>query len=137
MKQISKIKALGMPSEREPSENKTRTLNKKAILNKLKTHFNLKSKAAFARFLGIKPQTLSTWYTRNTFDLELLYFKCVGVDANWLLTGEGDMLKVFNERPLLNENLSQDNTDAVFENAIGLMRSIYYQKNCKYHLKDL
>lgn len=55
-------------------------------------HHNIKTDADFARFLGIKPQTLSTWYARNSFDYELLYAKC-DVDANFLLTGEGVVSK--------------------------------------------
>jgi hypothetical protein len=67
--------------------------NKGLILNEIKSHYKFKSDADFARFLGIKPQTLSSWHTRNTFDYELIYAKCVGIDANWLLTGSGSMLR--------------------------------------------
>jgi phage repressor protein C with HTH and peptisase S24 domain len=67
--------------------------NNSLILNEIKTHYSFKSNAEFAAFLGIAPQTLSSWYSRNSIDYELLYAKCVDVDANWLLTGEGDMLR--------------------------------------------
>lgn len=56
----------------------------------------IKKDAEFARFLGIKPQTLSSWYSRNTFDIELLYAKCEFISADWLLTGKGEMLKSYN-----------------------------------------
>jgi hypothetical protein len=65
--------------------------DKELILRQIKLFLGIKSDADFARHLGIKPQTLSTWYARNTFDYELLYSKCEGVDANYLLTGKGDV----------------------------------------------
>lgn len=67
--------------------------DKELILRQIKLHLGIKTDAEFARFLGIKPQTLSTWYARNTFDFELVYSKCVSIDGNWLLTGTGKMLK--------------------------------------------
>ena len=51
------------------------------------------NKAAFAKMLGINPQLISHWLRRNTFDNELLFAKCKGVSASWLLTGEGEMFE--------------------------------------------
>lgn len=68
-------------------------MDKSLILNEIKKHLGYKKDADFARFLGISPQTLSSWYTRNTFDIELLYAKCVDINAHWLLTGKGPMLR--------------------------------------------
>ncbi|SEA39452.1 LexA family transcriptional regulator [Bizionia paragorgiae] len=70
----------------------SREIDKNLILNDLKSHYNFKSSAEFARFLEIKPQTLASWYARNTFDIDLLYAKCEGIDGNWLLSGEGEMI---------------------------------------------
>jgi len=69
------------------------TTDKGLILSKIKSHYGLKTEVEFARFLGIKPQTLASWYKRNSFDIELLYSKCVDVNPDWLLTGEGEMLR--------------------------------------------
>lgn len=68
-------------------------VDKTLILNSLKSHLGFTKDVNFAAFLGIPPSTLSSWKERNTFDYELVYAKCVGVDANWLLTGQGSMLK--------------------------------------------
>ena len=68
-------------------------MDKSLILNEIKKHFGYKKDADFARYLGISPQTLSSWYSRNTFDIELLYAKCRDVEAHYLLTGEGPMLR--------------------------------------------
>lgn len=67
--------------------------NKTLILKNIKRHLGYKKDVDFANFLGISPQTLASWYTRNTFDLEVLYAKCVDIDANFLLTGRGEMLR--------------------------------------------
>lgn len=68
-------------------------IDKTLILNAIKEHYNFASNADFARFLGISPQSLSNWYSRNTFDYEIIYTKCVGINIDWLFTGEGNMLK--------------------------------------------
>lgn len=68
-------------------------INKSLILNELKAYLGFNSDSDFADFLGIKRQTLSSWHTRNTFDIELLYAKCVNVDGNFLLTGKGEIEK--------------------------------------------
>ncbi len=78
-------------------------MDKSLILNKIKSYLNLKSDTELANFLGIKPQVLSNWRARNTFDTELIYTKCVDIDANWLLTGEGEMLKSDNNTPAVAE----------------------------------
>ncbi|MGJ5643243.1 LexA family transcriptional regulator [Formosa sp. S-31] len=76
-------------------------MDKTLIINKIIEHYNFKSDADFARFLGIRPQTLSNWKSRNTYDAELLYTKCVNINPEWLLTGEGELLKT--EENSLNE----------------------------------
>ena len=68
-------------------------MDKTLILNKIKTYLKIEKNTDFAEFLEIKPTTLAMWYKRNTFDIELLFKKCEFIDANWLLTGQGEMLK--------------------------------------------
>lgn len=67
-------------------------VRKSLILNEIKSYYNFKTDAQFARFLDIKPQTLSSWYTRDTFDIEILYSKCVEINPGWLISGEGPKL---------------------------------------------
>lgn len=81
----------------------SKKIDKALILSKIKSHYNFEKDADFARFLEIKPQTLSSWYSRNTFDIELLYSKCVEINPEWLLTGEGEMLKSDNNTPAVAE----------------------------------
>lgn len=68
-------------------------MDKYLILNEIKNHLGFKKDSDFANFLGIKQNTLSTWKSRNVIDYDLIIAKCDGIDANWLLTGKGSMLK--------------------------------------------
>ena len=68
-------------------------MDKKGILEALIAHYTGGNKSQFAKMLGVKPQTINTWDSRSTFDIELIYSKCEHISADWLLTGEGPMLK--------------------------------------------
>ena len=68
-------------------------MNKKDMILALIEHYSDGNKAQFANLLGITPQGLSTWIKRETFDIELIFSKCEGLSANWLLTGKGSMIK--------------------------------------------
>ncbi|NQD71655.1 hypothetical protein HP439_13075 [Sphingobacterium shayense] len=68
-------------------------IDKSLILNAIKSYLDIAKDAEFARYLGIKPQTLASWHTRNTYDIDLLYAKCEFLNAEWLLTGKGEMVK--------------------------------------------
>jgi hypothetical protein len=65
------------------------------VLIRLKTLFNVESDKALSVGLGVSTPTISAWRQRNSPPYEL----CVqiaqerGVDLNWLLTGEGEMMK--------------------------------------------
>lgn len=63
------------------------------MLDAIKQHLNMQKNTELAKFLGISSQAVSNWYSRNTFDAELLYTKCGFISAQWLLTGTGPMLK--------------------------------------------
>lgn len=68
-------------------------MDKTSMLESLIAYYTDGNKAQFAVLLGVKPQTISAWISRNTFDAELIYTQCRGVSADWLLSGEGDMLR--------------------------------------------
>ena len=63
------------------------------IINEIKSYYGFKKDTDFANFLGIAPTTLASWHKRNSFDYELIFAKCEDIDANWLLSGQGSMLK--------------------------------------------
>ena len=59
-------------------------LDKSKVLDRIKDFYGLKKKIELAEFLGIPPTTLSSWYSRNMIDLDIIYDKCVDIDLNWL-----------------------------------------------------
>lgn len=67
------------------------------MLDAIKEHLNLPKNSDFARFLGISSQAVSNWYSRNTFDAELIYTKCEFLNPDWILTGREPMLKFTQE----------------------------------------
>ena len=68
-------------------------MEKKDRLLRLIEHYADGNKSEFARMIGISPQAISTWISRNTFDIDVIYSKCVNISPEWLLTGKGPMLK--------------------------------------------
>lgn len=68
-------------------------MDKKVMLEQLINYYTDGNKAKFAAQVGIKAQLVSTWLSRGTYDAEVLYAGCNGVSGDWLLSGEGDMLK--------------------------------------------
>lgn len=68
-------------------------MDSKLILKEIKKHYKFKNDIDFASFLGVSPSTLNTWRLRNRFDIELIHSKCTDIDANWLLSGKGNMIK--------------------------------------------
>ena len=70
-----------------------RIMNKKDIVLSLVNHFADGNKTLFANKLGVKPQTISTWISRDTLDIDKIFANCDGLNAEWLLTGDGNMLK--------------------------------------------
>ena len=68
-------------------------INKAGVLDRIKSYYGLKNNAKLASFLGVAPTTISSWYARDSFDLDIIYSKCVDISFDWLLTGEGAMLR--------------------------------------------
>ena len=67
-------------------------MDRKKMVSSLVEYYTNGNKSQFAKMLGITPQTINTWISRNTFNAELIYAKCECVSANWLLTGCGSMI---------------------------------------------
>lgn len=62
-------------------------MRKVDILDRIVTWYGLRNKTELARFLGVTPQTISNWYSRDSIDYDLIFSRCVGVDLNWLVLG--------------------------------------------------
>lgn len=76
-----------------------KTFSSKDIVKRLKIGLGLSSDNALADALGISKTTLSNWKSRNSLDFSLVFSNCEQLSADWLLTGEGNMLKSAREEP--------------------------------------
>lgn len=88
-------------------------INKNAVLDRIKKFYLLKGNADLARFLGVSPNTITNWYNRNTLDIDTIYTKCVNVDLNWLLSGQGNPNKNGDIELLKNDNLTSGNSETM------------------------
>lgn len=100
------------------------------------SHF-CESKADFARKMEEKPQTISNWVSRGAGKnvLNKILSKFPDVNANWLLTGEGDMLtqQDINKNLETNGIVSIENKGTFFmENSKGAQ--FYDLGNGKYRM---
>lgn len=73
-------------------------MDKNERLERLVEYYGNGNKSHFAKILGVKAQTINTWLSRNTYDTELIFAKCDNINASWLLTGEGNMLRSESEK---------------------------------------
>lgn len=69
------------------------------MLRQIMKHLEIEKKVDFARYLGIKPNVLSNWFSRDTFDEDIITQKCEFLNPIWIKTGMGPMLKI-DEDPL-------------------------------------
>lgn len=84
------------------------------------------NQAKFAAMLGIPAQNVSAWIKRGTFNAELLFEKLDGVSAEWLLTGEGEMLKSAQQQ---NVDIVLDKRDKELISLCKLLVKNYQQRD--------
>lgn len=69
--------------------------SKKRKLEELINHYSGGKPTIFAKYIGVAPSTISSWLSRDTMDYDLLYAKCENLSPEWLLSGEGEMIKSY------------------------------------------
>lgn len=126
-------------------------VDKTLILNKIQKFYNFDKDKDFASFLGIKIQVLSNWKARNTFDIEILYTKCLDISSDFLISGIGTIERNsenYNEKiTVVNEDtekyivtkksdveIAQQKTIAVLEREIDDLRN---DKNLLYKIIEV
>lgn len=72
------------------------------FLSRLKSALKMSSDAELASFLGLSPQAISSWRSRNTINFDIIIAKCVDVDLNWLVRGNTNTQNadIISEAPL-------------------------------------
>lgn len=64
------------------------------IIQRAKKALNLKNDKDLSILLGVSKSTLSNWNNNSrSIDYPLLFSKCEHINFDWLLTGEGEMLR--------------------------------------------
>lgn len=104
------------------------------MLDAIKKHLKIKKNKDFADFLGISSQAISNWYTRNTFDAELIYTKCLFINPAWLLTGKGNMINE-NQLSTTAKANSSSNTKELIEKICELSAENALLKNAAERLE--
>lgn len=127
-------------------------VDKSIIINELKKYLNINTDTKFAEFLGIKQNTISSWKSRNSLDYDLIISKCDKINANWLITGKGEML-IDKEKTTSTENLIKENLkdrcksleesvrllkkeNELLKKIIDLTDRIYFLENSKHKSKN-
>lgn len=67
-------------------------IDKTLILKELQKFKKIEKNKDFANFLGIKYSTLSMWYNRNSYDIEILLEKFPEINKVWLNGGDAPMI---------------------------------------------
>ena len=94
--------------------------DKSLILSRIKFAYRFKKDIELAGFLGVSPNTITTWKGRNSIDFELIFAKCENLNYDWLLTGEGEMFRNSTNQNVQNTQntriLSNGNTSQTVQN---------------------
>ncbi len=69
------------------------------LISRLKIYFKVEADKELAQYLGVSATNLSNWKKRRTFDFDVIFTKCEGINLNWLFFGEGDPLRGVNKAP--------------------------------------
>ena len=112
-------------------------MTKQDILESLINYYSGGNKSKFANMIGVRPQTINTWLLRGTFDIELIYSKCEHLSGDWLLSGEGEMLRTSNKATANGDNSVAVNNNSgniytseadALKERIGLLERIIEEK---------
>lgn len=68
-------------------------MDKLLILNNIQEYYGFDVDARFAEFLDIPAQNLTKWKKRRTYNIELLCTKCTEISAEYIITGNGPIVK--------------------------------------------
>ena len=89
---------------------------RRQMLVEIMKHYRIDTKAELARRLGLTAQNISGWFTKDSFNVELVAVKFPEISGDWLLRREGPMLK--RERDAREEDTIMEVTSADAKRAL-------------------
>lgn len=102
------------------------------IINKIKFYLGLDTDTQFAEYLGTTQSNIATWRKRNTINYDLIIAKCPNIDANWLITSQGEMLrKISIKQDIVNQNLSKSQILDEIMDYLGIQNDTQLSKSLK------
>lgn len=107
------------------------------IISGIKSHLNIKTDGDLASFLGTTQSNIATWKKRNTINYDLIIAKCPNIDANWLITGNGNMLKGGSTKPVEKDQLDNDSKQEISPSEFLLRTDKVMQHNQIVPLYDI
>ena len=81
-----------------PKERKTE------MLKQLADYYGISKNVDFARFFGLSEPTAFNRLKSGVIDFEEIFEKCPDISADWLLSGEGPMLRSERESMIASQN---------------------------------
>lgn len=72
-------------------------MSKSERVKRLIDYYSNGNKRRFADKLGVSPQLINTWISRDTLNYDMVFAKCEYLSPLWLLSGEGAMITHDNE----------------------------------------
>lgn len=74
------------------------------MLRQLADYYGISKNVDFARFFGLSEPTSFNRLKSGVLDYEEIYAKCPEISADWLLSGEGPMLKKERDKYIASQN---------------------------------
>jgi hypothetical protein len=90
-------------------------MDKTKMISEVCIYFAGGNRSKFARLLGMKPQAIDAWFTRASYNAELIKQTFPEISGDWLLTGEGEML-------LADRSELSDTQRAYYQGQIDILR---------------
>lgn len=74
------------------------------MLKQLAEYYGISKNVDFARFFGLSEPTSFNRLKSGVLDYEDIYARCPDISADWLLSGEGPMLKKDRDKAIASQN---------------------------------
>ncbi len=107
------------------------------IINDLKNHIGVTSDLELADYFGVGNSAISNWRNRKRLPINKILAKNSELNHNWLLTGEGPMLRVDSSDSAIRKRIKDLKEmyrmpNDVFTKKTGLNVDFFYDYNKKY-----